>query len=81
MPYPEIAEWQVYFSQEPMLDHFWIGAQICSVLANVMGSGKKSYTLENFLPALRGRGGLKQSVQESLESVRAVMGESNGDHR
>lgn len=71
-----MAQWETYFAQEPMTDHFWIGAQICQVLANLLGSGKKTYTLEKFLPIRFGRRHRSnQTVQESLESVREAMGE------
>lgn len=58
-----------------MVDDYWICAQICYVIANLTGFSSKSYSFEKFLPRQPGRRSQKQTVEESLESVRAVMGE------
>lgn len=52
----EILEWQYHFKHEPMVDHFWTTAQICSVIANVMGSSKgKKFSVNDFLPIMAKR--------------------------
>lgn len=69
----EVAEWQVFFELEPAADHYWIGAMISSVMANVMGDGKKKYKLTDFLPIpIRRR--KTQSVEQSREAFRNAIG-------
>lgn len=65
MPADEFALWREFEAVEPMPDPYWIGALICTVIANVMGGKKSRSKIEDFLPrpARSGRGP-KQSVAE-----------------
>lgn len=63
----EFAEWEYHFSEVPFVDPFWIGAQICQVIANVMGSGKR-FKVDDFLPMRRKR---KQEPEEIGRNLHA----------
>ncbi len=56
-----------------MLDHFWIGAQICQSIVNTMGIGKKR-KLEDFLPIMEGKKRRKKSPEQIARSARAALG-------
>jgi hypothetical protein len=55
-----------------MVDHFWIGAQLCVVMARCMGGDKKS-KLEDFLPVSRGRRAA-QKPERAEAALRAALG-------
>lgn len=47
----ELAEWEAYHTIEPLPDPYWIGAQICAVMATAWG--KSSYKIADFMPTVR----------------------------
>jgi hypothetical protein len=49
----ELSEWVAYDQLDHIPDQYWIGAQICQVMAMVMGTGKKKYKVEDFIPRVR----------------------------
>jgi hypothetical protein len=56
-----------------MVDPYWIGAQICAVIARVNSSKGKRYTIQDFMPKLvKGKGRQKQSTEEMLALMKAM---------
>ncbi len=47
----ELSRWIAYDQLDRIDDHYWIGAQICQVLAQVMTG--KPYKVEDFIPRRR----------------------------
>lgn len=66
----ELQEWKAFFATEPMVDHYWIGAQICVVLARTMGGDKKA-KIEDFLPVRRRK---KAAPDQAEAALRAALG-------
>ncbi len=53
-----------------MVDHFWIMAQTCSVIANSMSSGKgKRPKLKDFLPIMRKQNQTDDEMAQELSSA------------
>ncbi len=48
-----LSEWMAYHSLYKLPDPYWIGAQVCQVMATVMGTGKKRFKVEDFIPRAR----------------------------
>jgi len=49
----ELSEWLAYDQLDVIPDLYWIGAQICWVIASTMSSGKRRYTIADFIPRAR----------------------------
>ncbi len=56
-----------------MVDPYWIGAEICAVLASVNSSKGKRYTIQDFMPrVVKGKGRQKQSPEEMLAVMKGM---------
>jgi hypothetical protein len=66
----ELDRWKAYHALEPLPDPHWIGAQIASVIATVMGGKGKRYGVEDFLPRVATR---KQRPRQSPDEMMAAL--------
>ena len=55
-----------------MVDPYWIGAQICAVIASVNAAKGKRFAIQDFLPRVC-KAKAKAQAQQSTEEMLAVM--------
>jgi hypothetical protein len=67
----ELSEWMAYYRIRPSHDPHWIGAQICAVIANVMGGGDRRYGIEDFYPQTTAPEAL--SAEDSVKALANAM--------
>lgn len=74
----ELSEWIAYFRVEPSPDPHWSAAQICAVVANSMGSGKKTFQVDDFIPkTVRPKQGStrpQDAARPSIEESAGILG-------
>ncbi len=46
----ELSEWIAYDQLDRIPDPYWSSASICWAIASFMGSGKKKYKIDDFIP-------------------------------
>lgn len=78
----DLAEWQAFDTIEPIgrkRDDYLI-AQLCAVIANTMGGGKKgkALTVKDFIPPWGGRKQKRQSMEDMKAALKALAGVKNG---
>lgn len=72
-------EWEAFCEYEPLPDPYWIGAQICSVVANSQRARGPAFKVDDFIPRVRPE--RRQSVEEMQQALRSAIrraGQSNG---
>ncbi len=70
---PELDRWKAYHDVEPLPDPHWIGAQIASTIATVMGGKGKRYTVDDFLPRVAThKRRQRQTPEEMFQALQAV---------
>ncbi len=61
----ELSEWLAFSQIEPLPNPYWIGANICHVIAN--SNSKKRFSLSDFMPQLR------HHTRQNEEQIKAVL--------
>lgn len=66
----ELSEWYAMERIDPLPDLYWIGAQICLVIASFFGGAKK-LTIDDFRPVAAPKRRL--TVEETMKAMRGVI--------
>lgn len=68
----ELQEWAIRSERHPLPDPYWIGGQICSVVANANRSKGPAFKVEDFIPKLFVRKRKRQTPEEMLATMQAI---------
>ncbi len=66
----ELSEWYAYDQLDRIPDPHWIGGSICWAIATWMGTGKKRWQIDDFIP--REQPERKMSPEEVMNKFRGM---------